>query len=69
MKCVNCELADLRWHWGSAYEIICAGGIFGALRRDGLGSVTALTADELRQLMRQDYSARPVARTGGIAVT
>jgi hypothetical protein len=54
------ELADLRWHWGEAYEIIYAGRTFSALRRDGLGSVTALTADELRGLIRADYLTRPV---------
>lgn len=56
------ELADLRLHWGGAYEICFAGRTFSALRRDGLGSVTALTADRLRQLIREDYSAHAVRR-------
>jgi hypothetical protein len=60
MGCRHCELADLRWHWGTAYEIIFAGRTFSALRLDGLGSVTALTAGELRRLIGADYLARPV---------
>jgi hypothetical protein len=69
MACRECELADLRWHWGEAYEIIPAGSIFSALRRDGLGSVTALTADGLRSLIREDYMARPVRRAAASPIT
>jgi len=57
---IDDDLADLRWHWGSAYEICFAGRTFSALRRDGLGSVTALTADGLLRLIRADYLSRPV---------
>jgi hypothetical protein len=56
------DLADLRWHWGEAYEIVFAGRTFSALRRDGLGSVTALSANDLRRLIRADYAERPVSR-------
>jgi hypothetical protein len=56
------ELADLRLHWGGAYEICYAGRTFSALRRDGFGSLTALTADGLRGLIRQDYARHPVPR-------
>lgn len=49
------ELADLRWHWGGAYDIIFPGRTFSALRRDGLACVTALTAGGLRRKIRADY--------------
>jgi hypothetical protein len=55
------QLADLRWHWGDAYEITGAGE-FRAVRRDnGLG-LQAESADELRTLIRNDYRRRPVPR-------
>ena len=54
-------LADLRWHWGDAYEITWAGE-FRAVRRDNCLVLQAASADELRTLIRSDYTRRPVPR-------
>jgi hypothetical protein len=58
------ELEDLRWNWGSAYDIGhddergCH-----AKRRDGLGAVlTGADSDELYQAITDDYSLKPVPR-------
>ncbi len=56
------ELSDLRWHWGDAYEISEAIGVWRAVRRDNLVTLVASGAGELRDLMVADYSRRPVAR-------
>ncbi len=52
-------LRQLRWDWGSAYEIEKGR----ARRRDGLGGwLEAGTVDELETLIEADYTARPVPR-------
>jgi hypothetical protein len=59
------ELAELRHHWGDAYQIERTGPqTWLAARRDGRGAVHANTADELFQAISNDYLARPVPRTG-----
>lgn len=55
------QLADLRWHWGDAYQINWAGE-FRAVRRDNGLALQAAWADELRTLIRRDYTRRPVPR-------
>lgn len=55
------QLADLRWHWGDAYEINWSGAFRGFLRDNGL-RLEAASADELRALIRSDYTRRPVPR-------
>jgi len=55
------QLADLRWHWGDAYEITWAGEFLGVRRDNGL-ALQAESAEELRALIRSDYTRRPVAR-------
>ena len=55
------QLADLRWHWGDAYEINWSGAFRGVRRDNGLALVAA-SADGLRALIRSDYSRRPVRR-------
>ena len=55
------QLADLRWHWGDAYEITWAGE-FRAVRRDNGLALRAESVDELRTLIRSDYTRRPVPR-------
>jgi len=55
------QLADLRWHWDGAYEINWA-GVFRAVRRDNGLALQAGSADELRTLIRFDYTRRPVRR-------
>jgi len=55
------QLADLRWHWGDAYEINLFGA-FQAVRGDNGLVLMAASADELRALIRSDYLHRPVPR-------
>ena len=55
------ELADLRWHWGDAYEINWSSA-FRGVRRDNGPELMAASADELRALIRSDYLRRPVPR-------
>jgi len=59
------DLANLRGHWGEAYEIAWGNGMFGAERRDNHASVSTGTAAQLRRLIREDYSANPVRRELG----
>ena len=56
------ELDDLRWHWGDAYEITEAVGVWRAVRLDNQITLVASSAVELRNLIIEDYSRRPVAR-------
>jgi hypothetical protein len=56
------DLADIRWHWGDAYEITWEHGMFRAVRRDDGSAGIALTAELLRAEIRTDYGARPVPR-------
>ena len=49
-------LAALDWHWGDAYEITEALGVWRAARHDG--------AEELRDLIIADYAKQPVPRDG-----
>ena len=55
------QLADLRWHWGDAYEINWA-SVFRAVRRDNGLVLTNVSAKELRTLIRSDYTRRPIPR-------
>ena len=55
-----CELADLRHHWGSAYRLSCRRGQWRAVRKDTRETLTAGSAEELREVIRADYRARPV---------
>jgi hypothetical protein len=58
------QLADLRWHWADAYEINWA-GVFRAVRRDNGLVLTTVSAEELRTLIRSDYTGHPVPRQPG----
>jgi hypothetical protein len=55
-------LAELRWHWGAAYEISIAGNTWTARRRTGTSFVAASSAGELLHLMREDYLERSATR-------
>ena len=56
-------LDELRFHWGSAYDIAIAGGMWTAQRRDGEGSPLADPLPEgLRLRIQADYEAMPVPR-------
>lgn len=59
------QLTDLRWHWGEAYDITWSSGLFRATRRDDGSAVSAASFVEMHQLIRDDYSARPVPRDAG----
>jgi hypothetical protein len=58
------ELANLRWHWDTAYDINCAGGAWTAQPFDGAAPLVATTAEELRYLIRADYHPRPATASG-----
>jgi len=55
-------LADLRWHWGSAYIISGIIGHWHAVRRDDSRTLTADDPKTLHALIIKDYTARPVPR-------
>ena len=63
MHATDPSLLDLRWHWGSAYQIDHTGpDAWQAVRRD---STAALRADgpwTLLTMIRNDYLAHPVPR-------
>jgi hypothetical protein len=60
--CSQDELVDLINNWGSAYLISLAHGQWLAVRRDTEETLTATSADELREAIRRDYRRRPVLR-------
>jgi hypothetical protein len=53
---------SLRWHWGSAYEFRRRALRHVAVRRDGLGMVTADSLDGLLIAVRDDYARAAVPR-------
>jgi hypothetical protein len=56
-------LDELRFHWGSAYDIGTADGVYTARRRDGKGAILADRLPEgLRLKIVADYRADPVPR-------
>lgn len=56
-------LEALDWNWGDAYEITEKDGLWRAVRRDGLGgALEAASAEDLRDLIMDDYMTRPVPR-------
>lgn len=57
------ELEELRFHWGSAYDISRAAGEFTARRRDARGgALTDRVPGGLLRKIRADYAANPVPR-------
>ena len=56
------NLAYLIHHYGEAYEINMKRRRYEARRRDDGTVLTADSADALLDLIRADYSARPVSR-------
>ena len=60
--CSERELADLRWHWSTAYDISCSHGEWLAARHDSGEVLTAPDAETLRRRIREDYRRRPVPR-------
>ncbi len=56
-------LDELRFHWGSAYDIDAAGGVYTARRMDGKGApLTDPLPEGLRLRIQADYAAMPVPR-------
>ncbi len=56
-------LDELRFHWGSAYDIDAVGGVYTARRRDGNGVLlTDRLPEGLRLRIQADYTAMPVPR-------
>jgi hypothetical protein len=56
-------LAELEFHWGSAYHLAVTGGICTARRRDGKGgTLTDRLPEGLRLLILADYATMPVPR-------
>jgi hypothetical protein len=63
MSATRDALADLQWHWGSAYLITGAAGHWVAQRRDNnRWTLAASGPDGLRELIIEDYAAQPVPR-------
>jgi hypothetical protein len=59
-------LAALRWHWGEAYAITAEGGLWRAMRRDGLGGwIEAGSPDGLGAAISADYAVKAVPRDAG----
>jgi len=56
------DLDDLQWHWAEAYMITGAAGHWLAQRRDNGRTLVASGPEELRELITEDYEARPVSR-------
>jgi hypothetical protein len=52
------ELASLRWHWDTAYEINLSAGTWTARFLPGTDTLTADSAADLRHLIRADYLSR-----------
>jgi hypothetical protein len=53
------SMLDLAWHWESAYTISVIEGVWQAVPAvDPSAVLTADTAEELRQKVRQDYASR-----------
>ena len=56
-------LAELEFHWGSAYHLAVIDGMYTARRRDGEGGTLADPLPEgLRLVILADYAAMPVPR-------
>jgi hypothetical protein len=55
--------AQLKHGWGSAYDFQRHGPVVRAVRRDGLGWITANSPEQLRPLVAADYAEHPVPRT------
>jgi len=57
------ELDELRFHWGDAYDIGAASGVYTATRRDGKGEPLSDPVPEgLRLRIVADYGRQPVPR-------
>lgn len=55
-------LAALQWHWGGAYEVTEASGVWRAVRRDTGRTLVATAPEGLRDEILTDYTAHPVSQ-------
>jgi hypothetical protein len=55
-------LDSLSWHWGDAYEVSEALGVWRAVRLDNGRTLVATEAEELWDLIMADYARQPVPR-------
>ena len=56
-------LEELEFHWGSAYDIAIANGMWTARRKDGrCGTLADPLPEGLRLRIQADYAAMPVPR-------
>jgi hypothetical protein len=55
-------LAALAWHWGEAYEVTEALGVWRAVRLDNWRALVATEAEDLRDQIVDDYTRAPVPR-------
>jgi hypothetical protein len=53
-------LASLDWHWGDVYEVTEALGVWRAVRRDTCRALVEISAEDLRDQIRKDYTDHPV---------
>lgn len=53
-------LAELRWHWGSAYNIDCCKGTWTATCKGDTYVMSATSPDDLRSRIWDDYSRRKI---------
>ena len=54
-------LEALRWAWGDVYVVNVRGGVWEAVRRDGIGgAIEAGIPDDLNRAVREDYVFKPV---------
>jgi hypothetical protein len=56
------DLAQIRYHWGEAYEVGWQDGSFWFRRRDNGATLQCSTVAALLSEIRLDYGARPVPR-------
>ena len=62
---VQRDLASLIWHYGNAYRFsVHRNGTWRATRADNGERLEAGSAHKLREKVREDYSRKPVPRTG-----
>lgn len=55
-------LGELKWHYGSAYELWHRDGTWFAERRDTREGLSASSPEGLFELLRLDYAEHPVPR-------
>jgi len=60
--CSPDELIDLENHWGTAYDLAFHRGEWLASRKDTHETLTASSAEGLREAIRRDYHRSPVPR-------